>query len=191
MYFKWLAFYLIFLWTLIYMFGFILLSSLQYFISLDELVTWSRAFCSLWVHLVYIFYFILVIRLTELFVFDYLFCLFTICAVALYLFVVPPPSTSGTSSYWVTLNKQRYCVNTTYLVDRCICPAPCRSRQTLEKNVLSWALAGTGSVLFTRQVAVQPTCRYTAHACACALPLFVWRHFKKVVKRFTKRRFTF
>ena len=28
------------------------------------------------------------------------------------------------------------------------------SRQTLEKNVLSWALAGTGSVLFTRQVAV-------------------------------------
>ena len=84
-----------------------------------------------------------------------------------------------------------YCVNTTYLVDRCICPAPCRSRQTLEKNVLSWALAGTGSVLFTRQVAVQPTCRYTAHACACALPLFVWRHFKKVVKRFTKRRFTF
>ena len=60
-----------------------------------------------------------------------------------------------------------------YLVDRCICPALCRSRQTLEKNVLSWALAGTGSVLFTRQVAVQPTCRYTAHACARALPLFV------------------
>ena len=73
------------------------------------------------------------------------------------------------------LNLQFYCVNTTYLVDRCICPALCRSRQTLEKNVLSWALAGTGSVLFTRQVAVQPTCRYTAHACACALPLFVWR----------------
>ena len=72
-------------------------------------------------------------------------------------------------------NFQFYCVNTTYLVDRCICPAPCRSRQTLEKNVLSWALAGTGSVLLTRQVAVQPTCRYTAHACACALPLFVWR----------------
>ena len=47
-----------------------------------------------------------------------------------------------------------YCVNTSYLVDRCICPAPCRSRQTLEKNVLSWALAGTGSVLFIRQVAV-------------------------------------
>ena len=52
MYFKWLAFYLIFLWRLIYMFDFILLSSLQYFLSLDELVTWSRAFCSLWVHLV-------------------------------------------------------------------------------------------------------------------------------------------
>ena len=41
--------------------------------------------------LVYIFDFILVIRLTELFVFDYHFCLFTICAVALYLFAVPPP----------------------------------------------------------------------------------------------------
>ena len=51
-----------------------------------------------------------------------------------------------------------------YLVDRCICLAPCRSRQTLEKNVLSWALAGTGSVLFTRQVAVQPTCQCSAHA---------------------------
>ena len=49
-----------------------------------------------------------------------------------------------------------------YLVDRCICPVPCRSRQTLEKNALSWALAGTGSVLFTRQVAVQPTCRCSA-----------------------------
>ena len=49
-----LAFYLIFLWKLIYMFGFILLSSLQYFISLERLVTWSRAFCSLWVHLVYV-----------------------------------------------------------------------------------------------------------------------------------------
>ena len=41
-----------------------------------------------------------------------------------------------------------------YLVDRCVCPAPCRSRQMLEKNILSWALAGTGSVLFTRQAAV-------------------------------------
>ena len=41
-----------------------------------------------------------------------------------------------------------------YLVDRCICPARCRSRQTLEKNASSWALARTGSVLFTRQVAV-------------------------------------
>ena len=51
-------------------------------------------------------------------------------------------------------NSTFYCVNTSYLVDRCICPAPCRSRQTLEKNVLSWALAGTGSVLFICQVAV-------------------------------------
>ena len=41
-----------------------------------------------------------------------------------------------------------------YLVDRCICPARSRSRQTLEKNASSWALARTGSVLFTRQVAV-------------------------------------
>ena len=78
-------------------------------------------------------------------------------------------------NYRPVSNLNFYCVNTTYLVDRCICPALCRSRQTLEKNVLSWALAGTGSVLFTCQVAVQPTCWYTAHACACALPLFVWR----------------
>ena len=42
-----MTFYLIFLQKLIYMFGFILLSSLQYFISLERLVTWSRAFCSL------------------------------------------------------------------------------------------------------------------------------------------------
>ena len=60
--------------------------------------------------------------------------------------------------YYIQLQKQKqlefYCVNTPYLVDKCICPAPCRSRQTLEKNVLSWALVGTGSVLFTRQVAV-------------------------------------
>ena len=47
-----------------------------------------------------------------------------------------------------------YCVNISYLVDRCICPAHSRSRQTLEKNASSWALARTGSVLFTRQVAV-------------------------------------
>ena len=57
-----------------------------------------------------------------------------------------------------------------YLVDRCICLAPCRSRQTLEKNVLIWGLAGTGSVLFIRQVAVQPPCRCTVHAHACAPP---------------------
>ena len=47
-----------------------------------------------------------------------------------------------------------YCINTSYLVDRCNCPAPFRSRQMLEKSVLSWVLAGTGSVLFIRQVAV-------------------------------------
>ena len=52
------------------------------------------------------------------------------------------------------LNLQFYCVNISSLVDRCICTAPCRSRQTLEKNILSWSLAGTGSVLFIRQVAV-------------------------------------
>ena len=41
-----------------------------------------------------------------------------------------------------------------YLVDRYICPAPCRSHRHPEKNILSWALAGTESVLFIRQVAV-------------------------------------
>ena len=50
------------------------------------------------------------------------------------------------------LNLQFYCVNISYLVDQCICPARSRSRQTLDKNVLSWALAGTGSVLLIRQV---------------------------------------
>ena len=45
-----------------------------------------------------------------------------------------------------------YCVNISYLVDQCICPARSRSRQTLDKNVLSWALTGTGSVLLIRQV---------------------------------------
>ena len=40
------SFYLIFLQKLIYMSGFILLSSLQYFISLERLVTWSRVFLS-------------------------------------------------------------------------------------------------------------------------------------------------
>ena len=45
-----------------------------------------------------------------------------------------------------------YCVNISYLVDQCICPARSRSRQTLEKNVLSWALTGTGSVFLIRQV---------------------------------------
>ena len=60
-----------------------------------------------------------------------------------------------------------------YLVDRCICPAPCRSSQTFEKNVLSWGLARIGSVLFIHQVAVYPPCRCNAHARECTLPLFV------------------
>ena len=50
------------------------------------------------------------------------------------------------------LNYCFYCVNISYLVDQCICPARSRSRQTLDKNVLSWALTGTGSVLLIRQV---------------------------------------
>ena len=37
-------------------------------------------------------------------------------------------------------------------MDQCICPARSRSRQTLEKNILSWALTGTGSVVLIRQV---------------------------------------
>ena len=37
-------------------------------------------------------------------------------------------------------------------MDQCICPECSRSRQTLEKNVLSWALTGTGSVVFIHQV---------------------------------------
>ena len=57
-----------------------------------------------------------------------------------------------------------YCVNISYLVDRCNSPAPSRSRQTLEKNVLSWALAWTGSVVFTRQVSPDTQLPY----CACA-----------------------
>ena len=54
-----------------------------------------------------------------------------------------------------------------YLVDQCICPARSRSRQTLQKNVLSWALTGTGSVIFTRQVPPlhpAPLLRVRAHA---------------------------
>ena len=51
-----------------------------------------------------------------------------------------------------------------YLVDRCNSPAPSRSRQTLEKNVLSWSLAWTGSVVFTCQVSPDTQLPY----CACA-----------------------
>ena len=45
-----------------------------------------------------------------------------------------------------------HCVNISYLVDQCISLA--RS-QALEKNVLSWALTGTGSVVSIRQVSSQ------------------------------------
>ena len=60
-----------------------------------------------------------------------------------------------------------YCVNISYLVDQCICPAFTRSRQTLGKNVLSWALTGTGSVVSFRQVSSlhpAPLLRVRAHA---------------------------
>ena len=63
-----------------------------------------------------------------------------------------------------TLKPLFYCVNISYLVDRCNSPAPSRSRQTLEKNVLSWALAWTGSVVFTRQVSPDTHLPYCAHA---------------------------
>ena len=43
-----------------------------------------------------------------------------------------------------------------YLVDRCICPALCQSCQMLEKNVLSWALAGTGSSVRTQRCPAGP-----------------------------------
>ena len=39
-----------------------------------------------------------------------------------------------------------------YLVDQCISPACSRSRQKLEKNVLSWGLTGTSSVVSIHQV---------------------------------------
>ena len=41
-------------WKLIYMFGFILLSSLQYVVTLSRLVTSSRTFCSVRVYFVII-----------------------------------------------------------------------------------------------------------------------------------------
>ena len=52
-----------------------------------------------------------------------------------------------------------------YLVDQCICLARSWSRQTLEKNVLSWAL--TGSVVLIHQVSPlhpAPLLRVRAHA---------------------------
>ena len=80
-------------------------------------------------------------------------------------YIQPPPSTVkwyqlGQSCYEGKIQELKtdfakicfYCVNISYLVDQCICPARSRSRQTLDKNVLSWALTGTGSVLLIRQV---------------------------------------
>ena len=69
-------------------------------------------------------------------------------------FFTKPYSTMLTYQLENLISKLNFYKLIPYLVDRCICPAPCRSRKTLEKNVLSWALAGTGSVVFTRQVAV-------------------------------------
>ena len=43
-----------------------------------------------------------------------------------------------------------------YLVDKCINAVHSQYCQMLEKNVLSWASAGSGSVLFTHQVAIMP-----------------------------------
>ena len=66
------------------------------------------------------------------------------------------PVSTGVQSFVLQLgpaaDRSFYCVNISYLVDQCICPARSRSRQTLDKNVLSWALTGTGSVLLIRQV---------------------------------------
>ena len=80
-------------------------------------------------------------------------------------YIKPPPSTAkwykvGQPCYKDKIQELNtdfakicfYCVNISYLVDQCICPARSRSRQTLDKNVLSWALTGTGSVIHIRQV---------------------------------------
>ena len=48
-----------------------------------------------------------------------------------------------------------YCVNTSYLVEKCICPVLPVSL-SVGKKVLSLALAGTNSVLFICQVVVSP-----------------------------------
>ena len=49
--------------------------------------------------------------------------------------------------------KKFHYVNISYPVDQCISPVCSRCHQTLEKNVLSWAL--TGSVVSIRQVSSQ------------------------------------
>ena len=48
-----------------------------------------------------------------------------------------------------------HCINISYPVDNCISPARSRSRQILEKNVLSWSLTGTSRVVSIRQVSSQ------------------------------------
>ena len=68
----------------------------------------------------------------------------------------------------IPMNLNFYCVNTPYLVDKCIGLACCWSRQMLDKNVLTWAL--TGSVLFIRQVACQPPARLL---CVCMHAYFL------------------
>ena len=53
-----------------------------------------------------------------------------------------------------------YCINTSYLVDRCNCRAPCRSRQTLEKET-SRAVLWPGPVVscsLTRWLCSLPAC---------------------------------
>ena len=75
-------------------------------------------------------------------------------------------------------------------MDQCICPARSRSRQKLEKNVLSWALTGTGSVLFTRQVPpLHPAPLLCARAHAHFLFLFgaIVFYFNKNIRRYISR----
>ena len=60
-----------------------------------------------------------------------------------------------------------------YLVDNCISLACSRSRQTLEKNVLSWTLDGTSSVASIRQVSSQHPASLL-HVCAHAYFLFLF-----------------
>ena len=73
-----------------------------------------------------------------------------------------------------------HCVNISYLVDRCISPACSRSRQTLEKNVPSWALIRTSSVISTHQVATQHP---ASLLCVCAHAYFLFLFGAKVTSQ--------